>query len=104
MTRALFERAAVNANIGADLTHSYVHMFIVAVAHGPEPPPCPDDKDDVVVNWQRIAIGLTTVSFGLAVFLTVPLPTGQCISCGFARLAIATFAGLGVVMTAFPED
>ena len=62
-----------------------------------------------MVNWQRVAIGLTIVSLGLAVFLTVPLPSGQCISYGFAGLAIsaggiATFAGLGVVMAAFPED
>ena len=62
-------------------------------------------RDHIMLNWLRALIGLAIVGIGMAVFLGVPLPQEQCMTCGIARYAISTgglvtFIGMGVLMSA----
>jgi hypothetical protein len=66
-------------------------------------------RDSVMVNWLRAGFGLAIMGVGITVFLGVPLPVDARTTHGFAQFAISAggilaFVGVGVVMSAFPEN
>jgi hypothetical protein len=62
-----------------------------------------------MVNWLRVLVGSAIAGLGATVFLAVPLPTDWRMSYSFAQFAIsaggiAALMGVGMVMSAFPEN
>ena len=61
------------------------------------------------MHWHRAATGFAIVALGCALFLGIPLPSGQgafdaLVRSGISLSALFALTGLGIVIAAFPKS